>query len=451
MKTSKNSARLVLKAMLAANVFVMSQLAQADRFDDADRAAQEGRLGDMQAIYEEILESDPSNARALSGKAAAQAWQGDYADAQESYRRAIYFAPDDVEAKVGLGYAFAWNAQYADAHTWFNNALNSDPFHVGARKGIGYAYLWSGNYDLALSAFELAASVAPGDAEIPEAAGYASMSLGHARDAIESFDRTLEVDPRRASALHARRSAYQTAPSLEVNAQYGSTSGIDSGLRAVEVAHWPALSTRFAVRYDDSLSLDNRTLAQRGEDAPGYYFNVQQAIGPRWLGRVEVGRRQLVDGDQDLAGLQAVASTRMGTLKLGAEIGRHEAGYDDQTMHAGFEFGVAERWRLEPVVFLSEFGPEADREWRTLLNVTYRPGLRWEGGARVPWIIAGPGIAAGSVSRTPVVGWDVLPTVADALGLADKILPLQGIFDEMVNEAEAEIQRLARRFSDQCE
>jgi enoyl-[acyl-carrier protein] reductase II len=33
-----------------------------------------------------------------------------------------------------------------------------------------------------------------------------------------------------------------------------------------------------------------------------------------------------------------------------------------------------------------------------------------------------------------------------SVGLADKILPLQGIFDELVNDAEAEMQRLAHRF-----
>ena len=38
-----------------------------------------------------------------------------------------------------------------------------------------------------------------------------------------------------------------------------------------------------------------------------------------------------------------------------------------------------------------------------------------------------------------------------SVGLADKILPLQGIFDELVNDAEEEIQHLAKRFSDQCE
>jgi enoyl-[acyl-carrier protein] reductase II len=34
-----------------------------------------------------------------------------------------------------------------------------------------------------------------------------------------------------------------------------------------------------------------------------------------------------------------------------------------------------------------------------------------------------------------------------SVGLADKILPLQGIFDELVNDAEMEMQRLAERFA----
>jgi enoyl-[acyl-carrier protein] reductase II len=34
-----------------------------------------------------------------------------------------------------------------------------------------------------------------------------------------------------------------------------------------------------------------------------------------------------------------------------------------------------------------------------------------------------------------------------SVGLADKILPLQGIFDELINDAETEMQRLAKLFS----
>jgi arylsulfatase A-like enzyme len=39
-----------------------------------------------------------------------------------------------------------------------------------------------------------------------------------------------------------------------------------------------------------------------------------------------------------------------------------------------------------------------------------------EGGIRVPFIIRGPGIAAGSVCHTPVVGYDLLPTFYDLAG-----------------------------------
>ncbi len=43
-------------------------------------------------------------------------------------------------------------------------------------------------------------------------------------------------------------------------------------------------------------------------------------------------------------------------------------------------------------------------------------GSMYEGGIRVPFLVAGPGIAAGRVSRTPVTGLDILPTLADLSG-----------------------------------
>jgi arylsulfatase A-like enzyme len=44
-----------------------------------------------------------------------------------------------------------------------------------------------------------------------------------------------------------------------------------------------------------------------------------------------------------------------------------------------------------------------------------------EGGLRVPFIVRGPGIPAGTSSREPVVGWDIMPTVLDMAGAADQI------------------------------
>lgn len=46
----------------------------------------------------------------------------------------------------------------------------------------------------------------------------------------------------------------------------------------------------------------------------------------------------------------------------------------------------------------------------------------WEGGIRVPMIVRGPGVAAGSICQVPVIGWDIYPTIRDLLGI-DTPLP----------------------------
>ena len=385
MKNTSSDVTAVSRFLVLAVIFNLASVAtvDADLFDDADLAAQEGRLSDMQSLYETILERDPEDVRALTGKAAAQAWQGKYRDAQASYQLALELAPDDLNARVGLGYAHAWAGEYTQAHAAFHAALNKDPFNLGARKGIGYAYLWAGEYEFALDAFELAGSVAPRDAEIAEASGHAYMKLGHVRNAIESYERTLSLDPYRMSAARARQAAFTTAPALEVSAQYGSTSDVGAGLRSFEVAGWPSLSTRMALRYDDSLSLDNRSLAQRNEDAPGYYFALQQSFRTDWLGTLEVGQRQLVDGDQHLLGLSGAVRTRPGVIKFGAQLGRHEADYIDELLFAGFSFRISEKWQIEPMIFASEFGASDDSEWRTVVNALFRASDRWDAGLQL--------------------------------------------------------------------
>jgi arylsulfatase A len=50
----------------------------------------------------------------------------------------------------------------------------------------------------------------------------------------------------------------------------------------------------------------------------------------------------------------------------------------------------------------------------------------WEGGIRVPFMVTGPGIAAGAVSRVPVVGYDILPTVCDLAGIKEWPKAIEG-------------------------
>ena len=50
-------------------------------------------------------------------------------------------------------------------------------------------------------------------------------------------------------------------------------------------------------------------------------------------------------------------------------------------------------------------------------------GSVWEGGIRVPFIVRGPGVAAGSWCHVPVVGWDLLPTFCGWAGVPAAALP----------------------------
>jgi len=385
MKSNKEySLRKLVSVVIVALVAVSTNAATEEAlFAQADQAAQEQRLADMQRIYEIVLQTDSTNVRALTGKAAAQAWQGDFTAAQETYEKALSLDSENIDAHVGLGYAYAWAGRYTKAHTSFRRALRRDPMNIGARKGIAYSYQWAGEYELALESLELAQSIAPDDAEIAETSGRVTLSLGHARDAVGYFDRALQLDPQRESARLARRSAFTTAPALELSSRVGSTSSAGSGLRMLEVAHWASLGTRFAARYDNSLGLDNSSIADRGEDAPGYFISVQQTIRNRWLAAVEFGRRDLVGGDQDILTVQGVYNNAVAAIRLGAQLGNHDEGHTDRLLFGGVNFGLGDNWRLEPAVYLSQSGAAKDDEWRGVLNVEYQPQTIWKIGAFV--------------------------------------------------------------------
>ena len=50
----------------------------------------------------------------------------------------------------------------------------------------------------------------------------------------------------------------------------------------------------------------------------------------------------------------------------------------------------------------------------------------WEAGIRVPFIVTGPGIKPGSVSRVPVLGYDIYPTICAILGIKDLPAEVEG-------------------------
>lgn len=71
------------------------------------------------------------------------------------------------------------------------------------------------------------------------------------------------------------------------------------------------------------------------------------------------------------------------------------------------------------VIFMSDNGATGGPRRRTEnLPLAGGKATFWEGGVRVPLIIRGPGVAAGSSCHARVVGFDLLPTCCDLAGVA---------------------------------
>jgi len=81
------------------------------------------------------------------------------------------------------------------------------------------------------------------------------------------------------------------------------------------------------------------------------------------------------------------------------------------------------------IIFLSDNGGRntqpigAKQKVRRNFPLRDGKGSMYEGGIRVPFVVAGPGVDKNSVSHVPVTGLDILPTLADLAGY-NKELPV---------------------------
>lgn len=347
-------------------------LANTELFATADRYAQLGKFQEMLNTYNQILDHSSNNIRALNGKGTALSWLGRFTAAQQVFIEALSIEPNNVESLTGLGYAYAWDRQDRKAIQVFMNAVAIDPDNLGAQKGLGFAYLWSGQYQQSITQFSSLREQYPLDPEPHAGIGQAHLALGHSRRAKESFDKALSLEPDRDDARNGRRDAFLQKARGDLSIWYGTTSGGDSGVRLVEGSAWINKRTKVFAIYDNSLSLDNPALARDDEKAETYELGVFREFSKHWLGTASVGYRDLPNKEhQNVYKAEVARFIGANIVKLGAQVSPHSEDFTDHVYHFGFGFPVTDRWRLEPILYLSETGGTNDDEWRAVLNADY--------------------------------------------------------------------------------
>ncbi len=140
---ANHEASLGLSALLAEAV-AHQQAGQADQAD---------------ALYRQILESDPTHLPALSNLGVVWAAQGRITEAQEIYRRALTLAPRDADILTNLGNLQVAQDAMTEAEATYRQALEIEPRHCMANFGLGSLLAELDRTDEAIPHFEYAVDI----------------------------------------------------------------------------------------------------------------------------------------------------------------------------------------------------------------------------------------------------------------------------------------------------
>jgi protein O-GlcNAc transferase len=197
---------------------------------------QNGRLGDAERLYGQILQTDPRHADALHflgvlalqtgrhdtaavliGKAIienarvpafhnnlgnALNAQGRLDGAEASYRCALALKPDHVEALYNLALLLQKQAKFSEALIVYEKVLAHKPNHADAHNNVGNALQAQGKYEQALAAYGRALHFRPNFADVHNNAGNVMRAQGHVEEAVASYRRALALQEQHPETLN---------------------------------------------------------------------------------------------------------------------------------------------------------------------------------------------------------------------------------------------------------
>lgn len=155
---------------------------------------QSGDLIAAEAIYRQVLASDPENANAWCylGMVCFDAKRLDESIA--AYRRAVEISPQFAVAHNNLGNTFRTLHRYQEAIASYNAALRIKPEYVNALVNRATALLWEGDFRVGIESASQALSFAPQDRGARKVLATAKMWQGELVAAVKEYRQLLVED-----------------------------------------------------------------------------------------------------------------------------------------------------------------------------------------------------------------------------------------------------------------
>ena len=197
---------------------------------------QAGRLPQAKAIYQQILQADPSHPEALHLLGVIAHQEGSYEVAVELINKAISVNSSSPMSYTNLGLALQAQDKPGEAIENYQKALSLKPDYTEAHYNLGVALQAQGKLDAAIGSYYQTLALKPDYAEAYVNLGNAFKDQGKLEAAVESYQKALSIKPNLAEThfnlgillqtqgnLEAAVNSYQKALSLKPD--YAETHG----------------------------------------------------------------------------------------------------------------------------------------------------------------------------------------------------------------------------------
>ena len=154
---------------------------------------QQGRLDQAEAIYKEILQSQPRHFDALQLLATVAAQKNRFPDAVELFDQALKINPDHVGSLNNRGNALCALGRADESLENYGRALRIKPDYVDALKNYGNALRELGRLHDAVDSYRRALEIQPDHAETHNNLGLTLQDLGQFDEAVASYRRALQI------------------------------------------------------------------------------------------------------------------------------------------------------------------------------------------------------------------------------------------------------------------
>ncbi len=187
----------------------------SDKLSEAFTYHQAGQLDQAEALYRQILESDPTHAEATHHLGILAYQHGKADEALKLYQEAIRLDPSIVNIYTNLGLILWEQGRYPEAILQYEKALALKPDFANAYNGLGNVFLALNENEKAIGYFQKAVERNPQFTEAYNNWGNALFNLGQITEATRLYQKALTINPGFTQAVNNLGNVYSVTGEIE--------------------------------------------------------------------------------------------------------------------------------------------------------------------------------------------------------------------------------------------